>query len=189
MPDPFGRRRARGSTAPATWRAAWPDGAIEFLGRIDHQVKIRGFRIELGEIEAALAGQPAVREAVVVARDGSPAGAATAGWWPTWCRSRGGSSIRPTLRSFLSATLPEYMVPSAFVVLAALPLTPSGKVDRRALPPAEAGPSEAQPRPWRRATPLERSLAGLWSELLGVEPVGVHDDFFDLGGNSITGAC
>jgi len=162
-----------------------PDGRIEFLGRLDHQVKVRGFRIELGEIEAALSGHPAVREAVVVTRDDLPGDRRLVAYVVA---AEGALSDVTELRRFLGASLPEHMVPSAFVFLEALPLTPSGKVDRRSLPaPAHERPeletSYAAPR-----TDLERLLADLWAERLDVEQVGVDDDFFALGGDSIQGA-
>ncbi len=160
-----------------------PGGELEFLGRIDHQVKIRGVRVELGEVEAALLAQPGVHEAVVVSRqDGSAPARLVAYTVP----GEGGELDGTALRTALAASLPEALVPSAIVVLPALPLTPSGKVDRKALPAPEAtGLAEgfAAPR-----TELERFLAGLWQETLGIASFGVHDDFFALGGNSITGA-
>jgi amino acid adenylation domain-containing protein len=155
-----------------------PDGAIELLGRLDHQVKIRGFRIEPGEIEAALAAHPRVKDAVVVARGRLVAYVVAP--------ADHGDDLAATLREHLGKSLPEPMVPSVFVVLEALPLSPNGKVDRKALPEPEAPVSRqerAEPR-----TELERYLAGLWSESLGVGDIGVHDSFFELGGNSISGA-
>ncbi|MFL6196819.1 MAG: amino acid adenylation domain-containing protein [Thermoanaerobaculia bacterium] len=156
-----------------------PDGAIEYLGRIDHQVKIRGFRIELGEIESVLAGHPAVAAPVVTAREhhGEPRLVAYVA-----ARTPVGEG---ELRALLEGRLPGYMVPAAFVFLDALPLTSSGKVDRKALPePGErARPARVPPR-----TALERFLARLWEEVLGVERIGRQDSFFDLGGTSISGA-
>ncbi len=159
------------------------EGEIEFLGRIDHQVKIRGVRVELGEVEAALRSQPGVREAVAVSRqDGSAPSRLVAYAVP----SEGVELDGTALRAALATSLPEALVPSAVVVLAALPLTPSGKVDRKALPaPEGTGLAEGFVAP---RTELERFLAGLWQETLGIASVGVHDDFFALGGNSITGA-
>ncbi len=167
-----------------------PDGEVEFLGRLDHQVKIRGVRIELGEIESALAGHPAVRETVVVARAGDGDARLVAYLVPL------GDAVPSTaeLRAFLRETLPEAMVPSAFVVLPALPLNPSGKVDRKALPaPGISGTGRPEMERAYEAPrdPLEARLAGLWTELLGglgVERVGIHDNFFELGGDSIQGA-
>jgi amino acid adenylation domain-containing protein/non-ribosomal peptide synthase protein (TIGR01720 family) len=179
-----------------------PDGALEFLGRIDHQVKIRGFRIELGEIEAALQRHPAVREAVVLARaDGGskrlvayvvpsqepPRGYPTENQEPRVAIDGSRFSIlgSQTLSDFLRQKLPEYMVPAAFVFLDALPLTPNGKVDRRALPApdrvqAAEGAGYVAPR-----DQVEQLLAGIWSQVLGIPRVGVYDNFFALGGDSI----
>jgi amino acid adenylation domain-containing protein len=164
------------------------DGAVEFLGRLDHQVKVRGFRIELGEIEAALAAQPGVREAVVVARpDRRGETRLTAYLVPAGDLPDGAE-----LRAALAARLPEYMVPSAFVALAELPLNPSGKVDRKRLPePGEAGAAAARADAGERVpprTPLEELLASFWSSLLSLDAIGVEEDFFALGGNSLVGA-
>jgi acyl-coenzyme A synthetase/AMP-(fatty) acid ligase/acyl carrier protein len=158
-----------------------PGGEIEFLGRLDHQVKLRGVRIELGEIEAALAACPEVREVVVGAR-----GQGAALRLVAWVTPAPGREISPAaLRGALRRSLPELMVPSAFVVLPALPLSPNGKVDRRALPsPDDARGGRETPYVAPR-TPVEETLAALWSELLGVERVGVDDHFFDLGGHSL----
>jgi hypothetical protein len=166
-----------------------PDGAIDFLGRIDHQVKVRGLRIELGEIESALAGHEAVREAVVLARtDGSGAlGAVNLVAYVTPKQGETAPDLAQ-LRQLLSRNLPEYMLPSALVILDAMPLTASGKVDRKALPePERSAVSQERVAP---RTDLERLLARLWSETLSVEPgsFGIHDSFFEIGGNSITGA-
>jgi amino acid adenylation domain-containing protein len=181
VPDPFGGHpgaRAYRTGDLARYRA---DGAIEYLGRIDHQVKVRGFRIELGEIESALASHPAVREAAVAMRDERGSRRLVAYVVP-----RPGETVdEAELRAALSERLPEYMVPAAWVTLPALPLTPSGKLDRRALPApspaAELGGTEyAAPE-----TPVEQELAGIWQQVLGVEQVGVLDNFFALGGDSI----
>jgi amino acid adenylation domain-containing protein len=159
------------------------DGAIEYLGRIDDQVKIRGFRIELGEIEAVLGGHPSVRAAAVLARErnGEPRLVA-------YIVSCDGAVATQILREHLAASLPEYMVPTVFVTLGDMPLTPSGKVDRLALkalpePEERIRPEHVPPR-----TDLERALVRLWEETLGVETVGLLDSFFDLGGTSISGA-
>ena len=165
----------------ARWNA---DGDLEYLGRSDAQVKVRGYRIELGEIEAALAAHPGVAECVVVARAGAAAGRPT--WRPTWCRARPGVAPSASdLRTWLGQRLPAYMIPRAFVALGALPLTAQGKIDRQALPePAEVRPDLdtefAAPRPG-----AEETLAGIWSQVLRVDRVGRHDNFFDLGGDSI----
>ncbi|HEV8581882.1 MAG TPA: non-ribosomal peptide synthase/polyketide synthase [Thermoanaerobaculia bacterium] len=169
---------------------ALADGAVEFLGRIDYQVKLRGLRIELGEIESALAGHPAVREAVVVARaDGGAVGAVNLVAYVT-ARQAEEAPTLDELRRHLGAKLPEYMLPSALVVLESLPLTASGKVDRKALPEPQRMAAAAAERVAPR-TELERILARLWSEVLAgieAESIGVDDNFFQLGGNSITGA-
>jgi amino acid adenylation domain-containing protein/non-ribosomal peptide synthase protein (TIGR01720 family) len=160
-------------------RVRWlEDGTLEFLGRADEQVKVRGFRIELGEIEATLMRHPAVREAAAVVREDARGERRLVGY----VAAGGGEALAGELRAHLQECLPEYMVPSALVVLAALPLTPAGKVDRRALPAPEwrGGDGYAAPR-----TPLEGKLAAIWSRLLGVERVGIHDSFFELGGDSI----
>nr|QEO74530.1 condensation domain-containing protein [uncultured bacterium] len=156
-----------------------PDGAVEYLGRLDFQVKIRGFRIELGEIEAVLASHPAVRDAVVLARaEGAGDRSLVAYIVP---RHEAACDISE-LRAFLAAQVPEHMLPPAWVMLNKLPLTPSGKVDRKALPApgAAAARDSVAPR-----SPLEQVLAGIWAELLKVERVGLADNFFDLGGDSI----
>ena len=182
VPDPFsaepGARLYRTGDL-CRWRQ---DGTLEYLGRIDHQVKIRGFRIELGEIESALAQHPAVGEAVVVAREDSPGDKRLA----AYLVARGGSlPAWGELRRHLQTKLPEYMIPAAFVELPALPLLPNGKVNRRALPaPDGQRPEQEQPFAAPR-TPMEEALAGLWAEVLGIERVGVFDDFFSLGGHSL----
>ncbi|HSF43680.1 MAG TPA: amino acid adenylation domain-containing protein, partial [Thermoanaerobaculia bacterium] len=164
-----------------------PDGAVDFLGRIDHQVKVRGLRIELGEIESALQEHEAVREAVVLARavgEGPGAVALVA-----YVTVRPGVPAPPlaALRQWAGRRLPEYMLPTVLIVLDAMPLSPSGKVDRKALP-APAAPAAGERVPPR--TPLEHELAALWSEVLHLPAgsLGVHDSFFALGGSSISGA-
>jgi thioesterase domain-containing protein len=164
--------------------ARWAGGELEYLGRIDHQVKIRGFRIELGEIEAVLGRHPAVRGTIVLAREKAGEVRLVAYLVPA-PGAAGASPDLLALREHLLERLPEYMIPSSFVVLESLPLTPNGKVDRRALPePAEdrsiAGQRFIAPR-----DALELALAGIWEELLGIHPIGVLDDFFALGGHSM----
>ncbi|WP_189135890.1 non-ribosomal peptide synthase/polyketide synthase, partial [Wenjunlia tyrosinilytica] len=180
--DPFGGAGTRMYRTGDVVR--WTrSGTLEYLGRSDEQVKIRGFRIEPGEIEAALLGQPGVAEAVVAAKedDGGrkrlvaylvPAAADTAP--PTAAE----------LRTALGLTLPDYMVPSAFVVLDALPTTTSGKLDRKALPVPEGGQGRTG-QYIAPSTPMEQELARIWAEVLGAERVGVEDNFFELGGDSI----
>jgi len=160
-----------------------PDGNIEFLGRIDHQVKIRGFRIELGEIEHALGQHPAVREAAVLAHEPRPGQKRLIAYLVA---ARRPAPSQGDLREFLKGCLPDYMVPSAFLWLDAMPLTPNGKLDRRALPDPEAAPPEPETPFLAPRTRREQILAELWSQVLGVARVGVRDDFFELGGDSMT---
>ena len=168
------RRRAPACTAPATWCAGRADGALEFLGRADDQVKIRGFRVELGEIEAALAAHPDVRGGGRRAR--GPA-RGSSGWSPT-SSARDRRPARPP-----RPRLPAHMVPAAFVPLTELPLTPNGKLDRAALPaPSQESPTAGYVAP---ETETEEVLAGIWAEALGLERVGVSDNFYDLGGDSV----
>jgi amino acid adenylation domain-containing protein len=158
-----------------------PDGNIEFLGRIDHQVKIRGFRIELGEIESVLASHPAVKESVVSVREAVSGSQQLIAYLVLGDKK----TIISELRQFAIEKLPSYMVPSAFVVLDTLPLNPNGKVDRKALPlPNESDSKPAKTYVVPRA-PLEIMLAKIWSDVLGVEKIGVEDDFFELGGYSL----
>ncbi|WP_017654190.1 non-ribosomal peptide synthetase [Fortiea contorta] len=158
-----------------------PDGNIEYLGRIDHQVKLRGFRVELGEIEALLSQHPAVNQNLVIVREDIPGSQRLVAYIVP------NPDQTPTvsdLRAFLKARLPEYMVPSAFILLDTLPLTPNGKVDRRALPTPESrqelGVNFVAPR-----TPQESKLVAIWAEVLRLPQVGIHDNFFEIGGDSI----
>ncbi|MDZ8188239.1 MAG: amino acid adenylation domain-containing protein [Nostoc sp. ChiSLP02] len=158
-----------------------PDGNIEYLGRIDNQVKIRGFRIELGEIEAALSQHQDVQTSVVIVREDIPGNKRIVAYIVPQ------PQITPTvsvLRSFLKEKLPEYMVPSAIVILKSLPLTPNGKIDRRALPEPEARTGIENEIVLPR-TPIEEKLVQIWQQVLRVEQIGVHDNFFELGGDSI----
>jgi acyl-coenzyme A synthetase/AMP-(fatty) acid ligase/acyl carrier protein len=159
------------------------DGAIEYLGRIDHQVKIRGFRIELGEIESVLAGFPGVREVVLLAREDHPGDRRLVAYYvpePGW------GPAAPQLRGYLQSKLPAYMVPAAFVTLESMPLTPNGKVDRRALPVPDMI-QEVRRHAERVVpqSPLESLIASICSQVLRVKTIGLHDNFFELGGNSL----
>ncbi|WP_149561652.1 non-ribosomal peptide synthetase [Streptomyces cacaoi] len=158
-----------------------PDGALEFLGRADDQVKVRGFRVELGEIEAALAALPAVRQAAVSVRREAGRTLLTG---HVVLAEGAGQRTGSELRAALLARVPEYLVPARFAVTTALPLTPSGKVDRRALAAATASGTGGEDRVAPR-TPAEERIAAIWAETLGTGSVGVHDDFFELGGDSI----
>jgi acyl carrier protein len=159
------------------------DGNIEFLGRKDHQVKIRGFRIELGEIEAVLAEHPLVQECVAAVRDDGGEEKQLVAFIVPRVNSRVTST---QVRRFLRERLPDYMVPTAYVTLTTLPLTANGKVDRKSLPASTAGmllPEEGQET--RQVTPVQEAVSEIWRNVLGVERVGLHDDFFDLGGHSV----
>jgi aspartate racemase len=159
-----------------------PDGNIEFLGRIDDQVKIRGYRIELGEIEATLGEHPMVREAVAMAREDTPGDRRLVAYIVL---AQVTSQKAEELRNFLKGKLPEHMIPSALVFLESLPVTPNGKVDRKALPaPDQSGP-ELERAFVAPRIPLEERLARIWGEVLKLEKVGIHDNFFDLGGQSL----
>ncbi len=188
LPDPFGD--AAGGRLYRTGDRArfFADGNLEFLGRLDTQVKIRGFRIELGEIEVALSRHPSVEDVVVVSRK-DPAGSPTLVAYPVR-REAAADPVREwvgQLREFLHDQLPEYMIPAAFMVLDALPVTANGKVDRKALPAPQWQSEQAGLE--APSTPVEEILAGIWAEVLGADTssrrVGAGDDFFELGGHSL----
>ena len=172
-----------------------PDGTLEFLGRVDQQVKLRGVRIEPGEIEAALLEHPAVRRAVVVTREDTPGDVRLAAYAVLGRRASGelsGETDRDpvsteSLRLFLRARLPEVMIPSSYVILDALPTTPNGKVDRKALPAPVAVDTGREEESETALTPTEEIVAGVWADVLKLEEVGVRDDFFALGGHSLLG--
>ncbi|HEX6749443.1 MAG TPA: amino acid adenylation domain-containing protein [Longimicrobium sp.] len=178
VPDPFSDRPGARLYRTGDRVRRREDGTLEFLGRIDQQVKVRGFRVEPGEIEAALKQHPAVGDALVIARaDGGADKRLVAYVVPR----NGSAPGAAELRTLLAARLPAHLVPSAYVVLDAIPLTPNGKPDRRALPAPEAeADAYVPPR-----TPAEEMLAGIFAALLGVERVGAEDDFFRLGGHSL----
>ncbi len=181
--DPFGARLGRRLYRTGDlvrWR---PDGQLDFLGRADSQVKIRGYRIEPGEIEAVLLSHPGVGGAVVLAHADGPGRKRLV----AYLTPRDGAAVpdAATAREFLLEALPEYMVPSALVVLAAFPLTATGKVDRKALPAPETRPDESGSSYVAPRNLVEETLARIWAEVLGLERVGIHDNFFGLGGDSI----
>ena len=188
IPDPFATQPGQRLYRTGDLVRTAPDGVIEFLGRLDHQVKLRGFRIELGEIEAALVEQPAVREATVQVHGEGVRKRLVAYVVPktdepdTTTHTLGDEFTAPLERA-LASRLPEYMVPQVWVGLASIPLTPNGKLDRRALPVPDATPQKAEfVAP---SSPEEETLAAIWTEVLGVERVGTLDNFFALGGDSI----
>ncbi|NIF29958.1 amino acid adenylation domain-containing protein [Pantoea sp. Tr-811] len=181
VPDPFsdngGRLYRTGDLA--RYRA---DGVIDYAGRIDHQVKIRGLRIELGEIEARLLELPSVQEAVVLAQDG-PSGKQLVGYVVPADSTQEQGALRDSLREALKAGLPDYMVPTHLLLLEQLPVTPNGKLDRKALPQPDA--SALQGEYVAPQSELEQQIAAIWADVLKLEQVGLTDNFFELGGDSI----
>jgi amino acid adenylation domain-containing protein/non-ribosomal peptide synthase protein (TIGR01720 family) len=162
-----------------------PDGNIEYVSRIDNQVKIRGFRIELAEIEAVLSQHPAVRESAVLVWLGANARKRLVACVVPDAPEQTSSLSSSELRQFLQERLPEYMVPSAFVLRSKLPLTPNGKVDRKALPVPDRDRPELEEAFAAPSTAIEKILAEIWAQVLGLEQVGIDDNFFELGGDSI----
>ncbi|YAF98107.1 MAG: amino acid adenylation domain-containing protein [Nodularia sp. CChRGM 3473] len=183
VPNPFSKQAARLYKTGDLARYL-SNGEIEYLGRIDNQVKIRGFRIELGEIEALISQHPAVRETVVVVRKDSVDSQRIVAYVVPQIEQILAIS---DLMSFLKSKLPNYMVPSAFVTLEALPLTPNGKVDRKALPAPNTARPELDKELVAPRNLVEAKLTEIWSEVLGVDQVGIFDNFFELGGDSILG--
>lgn len=182
IPDPFSHESGCRMYISGDVCSHRPDGNIEYMGRVDHQVKIHGFRIETGEIEATLAQHAELLDAVVIARDDSADSKRLVAYIVP--KQMPGPGV-DSLRHFLQSKLPLYMVPSAFVALDKFPLTQSGKIDRKQLPrPADARPQQqagfAAPR-----TPVERLLADIWAKVLRIDQVGIYDNFFNLGGDSI----
>ncbi|WP_036263220.1 AMP-binding protein, partial [Methylocapsa aurea] len=183
VPDPFGPSGGRlyRTGDLARWRA---DGTLDYLGRIDHQVKLRGHRIELGEIEAALSGLAGIAQAAVLAREDGLGGRRLVAYVAGEAAGAGealSAALSAAWRADLARRLPDYMIPSVFVQLERLPLTANGKIDRKALPAPQASrPAGADDEPPR--TPAEAILAAIFAEALGLERVGIHGNFFALGG-------
>jgi aspartate racemase len=184
IPHPFDRTPGARLYATGDRARFLPDGRVEYLGRSDYQVKIRGFRVELEGIEATLVQHPAVRQAVVTAEseDGDTRLLAYVVLDPA------ATCPVAQLRAFLEAKLPDYMVPSQFTMMSSLPLTASGKVNRRALPKCDRPAAAAHHRDERPGTPTEANLAAIWAELFHVTTIGIDDNFFDLGGHSLLAA-
>ena len=182
VPDPFASRPGSRLYKSGDLVRYRDDGEIIFIRRIDRQVKVRGFRIELGEIENALAQHPAIGEAVVAAREDRPGEMRLVAY--VVARQSGQTPPPDQLRSYLQLSLPEYMIPSAFVPLDELPLTSHGKVDRRALPAPKHGPDSGQAFVAPRDV-LELKLVQIWEEVLDIRPVSVRQSFFELGGHSL----
>ncbi|HEU5378335.1 MAG TPA: amino acid adenylation domain-containing protein [Ktedonobacteraceae bacterium] len=158
------------------------DGALEFLGRVDHQVKLRGYRIELGEIEAVLNQHPAVQEAVVILREDTPGDKRLLAYFVVVQRM----VLNPSdLQDFLLEKLPDYMIPTAWIPMGKLPLTPNGKIDRRALPDPDPSRPELESLYHAPSTSIEKALVAIWTEVLKLDQVGIHDNFFKLGGHSL----
>ena len=182
IPNPFSHQEEARLYKTGDLARYLPDGSIEYLGRIDYLVKIRGFRIELGEIEAVLSQHPAVLQTVVIAREDVPGDQRLVAYLVP---NQEPAPRISDLRRFLKQKLPDYMVPSAFVILKALPLTPNGKVDRRALPAPQGERPQMEAAYEMPQTDAELLIAAIWQEILHVEQVGIHDNFFDLGGHSL----
>ena len=181
VPDPFAAEPGGRLYRTGDLVRYLADGNIEFLGRKDHQVKLRGFRIELGEIESVLERHPRVKDAVVIVREDHPGDKRLV----AYLTAPDGEVDTAELRHHLKGKLPDYMVPAAFVFLGSLPLNPSGKVDRRALPAPEARSETAEALVPPR-NELEKEIASIWRDVLHLEEVGVHDNFFDVGGHSLS---
>ena len=181
IPHPFSSRPGERLYRTGDLSRFRADGNVEFLGRVDEQVKIRGFRIEVGEVEAVLAQHSGVRESVVVAREDERGSTRLI----AYVVSNNGDLQTADLRNYLKQRLAEYMVPSGFVVLDSLPLTPNGKVDRRALPDGDGARGDDSEVYIAPRSSMERTIAGIWQELLKLEKVGMNDNFFGLGGHSL----
>jgi amino acid adenylation domain-containing protein len=181
LPDLFSDESGARMYRTGDLAAYTPTGEIQFLGRLDNQVKIRAFRIELGEIETALAQHPNVQAAVVSVRDDLPSGRGLVGY----LIARAPAPSTSELRKFLLEKLPDYMVPAAFVVLDAFPLSQAGKADRRALPAPRWDRSDLDTSFLAPTTSVERVISQIWASVLGLPRVGVHDNFFELGGHSL----
>lgn len=186
VPDPFSFEEGNRLYKTGDLVRYLPDGTIKFLGRIDQQVKVRGFRIELGEIETALSQHPHLRECIVTVREDKPGDKRLVAYIVLEEQKEHPISVTSSLRDFLKEQLPEYMVPSAFVQLDALPLSSNGKVDRRALPALETTRPELTEEYKPPQTNIEQSIASVWREILQLEKVGLQDNFFELGGHSLS---
>lgn len=187
LPNPFSDEPGARMYGSGDFVRYQEDGTIEYVGRRDHQVKLRGFRIELGEIEVALKEHPAVSDVVVMAAEPTKGDVGLVGYVVTHSELAAGydGKLAGQLRVFLKDRLPDYMVPRAFVLLDKFPLTPSGKINRLALPAADFSLIESTNEFVGPRNPQEDLLAGIWSKVLGVERVGIRDNFFDLGGHSL----
>jgi amino acid adenylation domain-containing protein len=180
--DPFGSQAGARLYKTGDLARYLPDGNLEFLGRLDFQVKLRGFRIEMGEIEAVLSQHPAVRQAVVMVREDTPGDKRLVAYVEL---QKEQSTTAAELKNHVMMHVPTYMVPSAFILLERLPLTSNGKVDRRALPAPDPGRSVVEESYVAPGLPVEQQMVQIWEELLAMQPIGIKDDFFELGGDSL----
>jgi amino acid adenylation domain-containing protein len=185
IPNPFGAAIGERLYKTGDRACQLPNGALTFLGRVDHQVKIRGFRIELGEIETALTQHPSVQAAIALAREDETGDRQLVAYVVPLAEQ---SLTTSDLRAFLRMTLPDYMIPAAFVLLTSLPLTPNGKIDRHALPLPDSPRSNHDATFVAPRTPVESLIADLWADILGCANIGIYDNFFDLGGHSLLAA-
>jgi amino acid adenylation domain-containing protein len=182
IPNPFGVQAGQRLYRTGDIARRLPDGTIECIGRTDDQVKVRGSRIELGEIESVLNRHPSVQQSMVTVREDQPGDRRLV----AYIISPKEIELNPAaLRAHLKAHLPEYMLPAAFVAIDEIPLTPNGKIDRRALPPPGSARPEIEAKFAAPRNPAEKVLAAIWTEVLGIDEVGIHDNFFELGGDSI----
>lgn len=185
IPDPFSQKQGARLYRTGDLARFLPDGNIEFLGRADHQVKVRGYRIELGEIEAMLQQHPAIAEAVVVARAEQEGDKRLVGYFVLKSDVKDKAPSSSELRNYLKANLPDYMVPGIFMAIDQIPRTPIGKVDRKALPVLDQDRPELEHEYVAPRNPVEQMIADLWAKTIGIEKVGIYDNFFDLGGHSL----
>jgi len=185
IPDPFCGDNAGRLYKTGDLARYLPDGTLAYLGRLDHQVKIHGFRIELGEIESVLATHPSVQQCVVVAREDSPGDKRLVAYL---IAGAGQQPVTRVLREFLATKLPDYMLPAAFILLPAMPLTPNGKVDRKALPAPSRKNSMLDYEYVAPRSALEKKLVHIWESTLGIAPIGIRDNVFELGLDSINAA-
>ncbi|CAG0934561.1 nonribosomal peptide synthetase DhbF [Thermoflexales bacterium] len=183
IPDPFGQQPGSRLYRTGDLVRYLPDGNLEFLGRLDFQVKIRGYRVELGEIETLLSNHPVLQDAAVIAREDTPGDKRLVAYLVPQAAQQDVNLISQ-LRDFLRERLPDYMVPTAFVTLDALPLNPNGKLDRRALPPPDQTQRVVADAFSAPRNALEEHLAAVWTEVLGLAQVGIDDNFFEIGGES-----
>jgi surfactin family lipopeptide synthetase A len=182
VPNPFSREPGARLYKTGDLARYLADGRLEFLGRVDHQVKIRGYRIELGEIESLLTNNPGIEDAVVMAREDSPGDKRLVAYVVA---GEPASVHASELKNLLKQKLPDFMVPTNFVIMDRFPITANGKVDRRALPPPETGRPDVKSEYVAPNSDGEKIIAAIWQEVLNIEEVGIYDHFFDLGGNSL----